>query len=99
MRRLTVISLLLCAALLAAAASAQVGIAPVSAPVPPEALVEPVDQAVAWASAAAGLFVLLMNAVAAFVPSTNRLMKIVDAFAFNWGKARNDPALQKWGKG
>ncbi len=33
--------------------------------------------------------------LAAFFPSTNKVMVIVDAFAFNWNKARNDPAAQE----
>jgi len=95
MRRLSLCILITTGSLIAMAAIAQT---PISAPVDPDAIAEPVDQAVAWAAAAAGLFVIVMNAIATVVPSAGRLMKIVDTFAFNWGKARNDPALQKWGK-
>lgn len=37
-------------------------------------------------------------ALTAFFPSTNKVMKIIDLFAFSWGKARNDPNAQKWAK-
>ena len=42
--------------------------------------------------------VMACGALAAFIPSTGKFMRIVDVFAFNWNKARSDPNAQKWGK-
>lgn len=38
--------------------------------------------------------VLIASAVSTMVPSTNKVMKVIDAIALNWGKARNDPKAQ-----
>ena len=32
--------------------------------------------------------------LSAAFPSTNKVMKVIDIFAINWGKARNDPKVQ-----
>jgi len=42
--------------------------------------------------------VMLAGVLTAIFPSGNKVMRIVDAFAINWGKARNDPDVQTWGK-
>lgn len=42
--------------------------------------------------------VVAASALTAIFPSTNKIMLIIDKFAFAWGKARNDPAAQRWGK-
>lgn len=42
--------------------------------------------------------VLVASALTAIFPSGNKVMAVVDAFAVAWGKARNDPAAQGWGK-
>lgn len=34
------------------------------------------------------------SAISAIAPSTNKLMKLIDLVAFNWGKARNDQQVQ-----
>ena len=38
--------------------------------------------------------VLLASVLTAAFPSTNKFMRVIDAFAISWGKARNDPAAQ-----
>ena len=38
--------------------------------------------------------IAVASAISAFVPSTNKVMAIIDALALNWGKARNDPRVQ-----
>jgi hypothetical protein len=38
--------------------------------------------------------IAVASAVSAFVPSTNKVMQIIDLIAINWGKARNDPGVQ-----
>ena len=38
--------------------------------------------------------VAIASAISAFVPSTNKVMQIIDLIALNWGKARNDPGVQ-----
>lgn len=98
MRRFALCILLLGATLFATVAIGQVGVEPLSAPVtievPPAGTT---DQVIAWVTAGVGLFVIICNALATIFPSTNKLMRVVDAFAFNWKKARSDPDLQKWG--
>lgn len=42
--------------------------------------------------------VLLCTALTAIFPSTNKVMRVIDAFAGAWGKARPDPKAQQWGK-
>lgn len=42
--------------------------------------------------------VVAASALTAAFPSTNKVMRLIDVFAFAWGKARNDPKAQKWGK-
>ena len=69
--------------------------APVVVPVPGP---EPDPPMAPWLALALALFIPLCNVIAATFPSTNGLMKIIDVFAANWGKARSDPAAQKWGK-
>ncbi len=38
--------------------------------------------------------VTVASAVSALVPSVGKAMKVVDFFALNWMKARNDPKAQ-----
>jgi len=90
MKKLTLFFLALGAVFFAAAATGQV------AEPAPEA-VDAADQLVGWLIRGVPLLVMLCSAIASFVPSTNKLMKVVDAFAFNWHKARNNPERQKWG--
>lgn len=42
--------------------------------------------------------VVAASALTAVFPSTNKVMRMIDMLAFAWGKARNDPNAQKWGK-
>jgi hypothetical protein len=42
--------------------------------------------------------VMLCTGLTVIFPSTNKAMGVIDAFAGAWGKARNDPAVQRWGK-
>ncbi len=39
----------------------------------------------------------LASILAAVFPSVGKVMKIIDVLAVNYGKARNDPKIQKWG--
>ncbi len=39
----------------------------------------------------------LASILAAVFPSVGKVMKIVDVLAVNYGKARNDPKIQRWG--
>jgi hypothetical protein len=38
--------------------------------------------------------VAMCSAISAFVPSVGKIMKVVDALALNWNKARNDSRVQ-----
>jgi len=42
--------------------------------------------------------VMLAGVLTAIFPSGNKVMRVLDGLAINWGKARNDPGAQKWGK-
>lgn len=72
---------------------------PLEAPVELE-VEAPVD---AWDLAIAALtvwlprVVILCTLITAAFPSAGKIMAVVDVFAGCWGKARNDPAAQKWG--
>ena len=43
-----------------------------------------------WVVMIVPMVVAASAAISAFVPSVGKIMKVVDAFAFNWNKARND---------
>lgn len=47
-----------------------------------------------WLMVVLGLIVPACGFLSTMFRSNNVLMKIVDAFAFNWGKARNDSRVQ-----
>jgi len=38
--------------------------------------------------------IAVASAVSAFVPSVGKVMTVIDVFALNWNKARNDPSAQ-----
>ena len=48
-----------------------------------------------WLNMVLGAMAALIPAfLSTFVKSEGWIMKVIDAFAFNWGKARNDPGSQ-----
>lgn len=64
-----------------------------------------IEVATDWADTATALLTIwlpriciLATLLTASFPSTNKFMRVVDAFAGSWGKARNDPNAQKWGQ-
>jgi hypothetical protein len=38
--------------------------------------------------------IAVASAISAVVPSTNKVMAVIDLIALNWNKARNDPQAQ-----
>ena len=70
---------------------------------PVDVPVESVVEVTAWDRALEVITVwiprlcILASMLTAAVPSTGKFMAVVDRLAFAWGKARNDPAAQKWG--
>jgi hypothetical protein len=79
------------AALAAGVALGQVDVVEVVEVVEPSVAENLVKMWLPWAVVAA-------SALTAIFPSTNKVMLFIDFFAMTWGKARNDPNAQKWGK-
>ncbi len=42
--------------------------------------------------------VIVASMITAAFPSGNKFMRLVDRFAGAWGKARNAPTAQRWGR-
>ncbi len=82
---------MICMAAVMAAAQSQVPV-PVPVPVPAPA---PGTEDPQWLMIVLLLIPPLMGFVSTIVPSGSVIMKIVDALAFNWGRARNDPSRQR----
>lgn len=55
------------------------------------------EQALDWVAILKVVLALIVPAAGVLsvtFPSVGKVMKVVDLFAFNWGKARNDPGSQ-----
>lgn len=93
MQRSFVFLIYIIVALLAGAAFGQV-----DAGVAAEAQVDVFDRIVSLIADWLPRLVMLASVLTAIFPSGNKIMRIIDALAGAWGKARNDPNAQKWGK-